>query len=376
MKRILSLALGLLALLCAPFSLAASAQKPVITDITEIRGLVTISAQSEIPLKAYCLVWIDRAPPADSADWLPMSGDSVTVFKTDGQYTAFVQDEEGNVSEGKACAVSCGFLTVIDAEGLTYPTEPLSQVLLEKGSSLEEVNGVVYENVALAGMYTRNAAVIAAVTLASELAKLGLTVPYLLGGSYQAETDWGLNPDWGKELAKPVRNRYETFNNQGMHCVAILTWSLKQAGLNTVNSGTFSAIGKNGAHSREGDNVIAYNKGQGGDIFTTGTGHSFMILDRLDQDGDGYFDSYLTLEMISPRMTLAVHAAYSIRYLTLYDMSAVFDDTGAYRRYAKYWENTYYIPREAWPLQLQQAAEKARETRAVEKFLVKLGLER
>ncbi|MDO4543790.1 MAG: hypothetical protein Q4C01_04475 [Clostridia bacterium] len=370
---------NLLALLCIaalllPVGTLGETEEPKITELFEYSGLVTLIGSGD--LASYCFVSTEVPPASDAADWLPLEDNRVTVFKLDGAYTAFVMDSRGRISSGVPITVGTNFLYVIDAEGLEYPKQPLSEVLIEKGSSVDYINEIVAKNAALAGMYTRNAAVMAAVTLESELAKLGLTVPYLLGGSYQREDDWGVNPDWGKRLDRAVTSGSETFYHQGMHCVAILTWSLKQAGINVVNTATGSIIGKTGSIDYEGDNELALDRGQGGDIITTRTGHAFMILDRMDIDGDGYFDGYLTLEMVSPCMTLAVHSLYSIRNCTLYDMSATFSDSGRYKNSARYFEGSYLIPKDAWPDYMQAADEGAAQLRARERLLVGLGLDR
>ncbi|MDO4564797.1 MAG: hypothetical protein Q4C04_04210 [Clostridia bacterium] len=350
-----------------------SDEAPRIVELYEYNGLVTLKSEGG---EAYCFVQTDVAPAGDAADWMPLTDNQITVFKIDGDYTAFVRDAQMRVSEGVPIRVQTKYLYVLDGEGLAYPKEPMSEALVKAGSSVDAINEAVAKNVALAGMYTRNGAVTAAVTLKSELAKLGLTVPYLIGGTYQGEDDWGIDPDWGKRLSSAVTSGSETFWHRGLHCVAVLTWSLKQAGINVVNTTTGSIIGKTGSVNYEADNRIALDRGQGGDIITTGTGHSFMIIDRMDTDGDGYFDGYLTLEMISPRMTLTIHTLYSIRNCTLYDMSATFADVGRYRNAARYWEGSYLIPQEAWPAYLVEANEGADEARAKERLLVGLGLDR
>jgi hypothetical protein len=138
--------------------------------------------------------------------------------------------------------------------------------------------------------------------------------------------------------------------------VAIVVWAYKQAGINLVNNITDSIVGKNGSLKWEDDNAVAFNAGRGGDIITANTGHAMLILDRLDTDLDGAEDSYLVLEMINPSMTLHIHSFQSLRNYTIYDMSAVFANTGRFMRASRFWSNTYFIPSSAWPDYFLEAA--------------------
>ena len=60
-------------------------------------------------------------------------------------------------------------------------------------------------------------------------------------------------------------------------------------------------------------------------------------------------DSYLVLEMESPYLKLKLRDLHSIRMCTLYRMDAFFHDTGAYRKFVRFWPDSFRIPIDALP---------------------------
>ena len=88
-----------------------------------------------------------------------------------------------------------------------------------------------------------------------------------------------------------------------------------------------------------------------------------MVVDRLDTDGDGADDSYLTYEMNAPHLAFLVLTFRQVRYRTFYDMEAVFEDAGRLRDEARFWPGSYFIP---------QAA--GGQRRALSRLLCALGL--
>ena len=225
-------------------------------------------------------------------------------------------------------------------------------------------------------MYTRSGVAAAAVSLATKMAEYGVTVPWRSKGIYTCAGDWGAMADWGG-LSKLVVPEGETMDSRrkhrGMHCITLMQWAYKQAGLNPIydrNSGVFFL----GSRETPKDNEIPLTAGQCGDLIKTTTYHNLMILDKVDADLDGKFDSYLVLEMISPNLTLVIYDFHQIRNYTCYDMSAYFDDTGAYRDRMLYWPGTYHIPREDWPDYLKQAEETSAKRRALQRLQFGLGL--
>jgi hypothetical protein len=356
MKRLLAV-LIVLFILFSPASASAESGEsgaPEILSVFVQSGVVTLRA-SESAVSC-CFTQGTTAPDADSPDWIALEDGGIHIFKMDGTYRVFVKNEHEQIGSPRTVTVVSSYNYLLDAEGLSVLDEPIEDYLSARGSSVDQINSYVAAHTATAGLQTRSGVATAAVSFATSLASLDLALPYQLYGTYQGEDDWGVNPAWGTRLGSPIIDDYGTYRVHGMHCVAIVVWAYKQAGINLVNNITGSIVGKNGSLRWEGDNAIAFNAGRGGDIVTAKSGHAMLILDRLDTDLDGAEDSYLVLEMINPSMTLHVHSFQSLRNYTVYDMSAVFSNTGRMMRASRFWSNTYFIPQSAWPDYLREAA--------------------
>ncbi len=356
MKRILAalISLCILALPAAALAEGGVSDAPKILSVFMQNGIVTLQATNGAV--ACCFTQGSQAPDVASPDWLAMEDGCLRIFKVDGTYRIFVKNQSGLVSQARTVTVASNYNYLLDAEGLTVLDEPIEDYLSAHGSSADQINRYVAAHTVTAGLQTRSGVVAAAVSFATVLADLDFALPYQLYGTYQGEDDWGVSPAWGTRLSKPIKDNYGTYRVHGMHCVAIVVWAYKQAGINLVNNITDSIVGKNGSLNWEDDNAVAFNAGRGGDIVTAKTGHAMLILDRLDTDQDGAEDSYLVLEMINPSMTLHVHSFQSLRNYTIYDMSAVFENTGRMMRASRFWSNTYFIPQSAWPDYLLEAA--------------------
>lgn len=338
-----------------------------------VRGAtVTVTMQNGRIAADCCFTSVDRLPAADSPDWTPVNSDTFSLFKSDGTYVLWVRDEVGTVCASQPVTVNSGFRYVIRAEGMTALHEPMTGFLEANGSSVDAINAAISRDVAAAGMYTRCGVVTAGVSLISRMAGWGASVVYQGRGAYQREEDWGVNPDWGARLAKPTQDGNGTYYYTGMQCVASIVWAYKQAGMNLVN-GAGSAIGTLGEREKRGDNRIEYDRARSGDIVQNG-GHYLMIVDRLDTDGDGADDAYLTYEMNAPHLALLVLSFRQVRYRTFFGMDAVFENAGRLRAKSRIWEDTFRIPLDATPDYLQQAVEGEEAQRALDALLTDLGL--
>lgn len=346
---------------------------PVIACAYARRGVVHVELAAG-GAAAYAFTVVETQPAADSPDWADAGGARrFSAFKSDGDYFLWVRGADGSVSEPYPVAVRSGYRYVLRAEGLEALTEPLDGFLEAKGSSVDALNAAIAEDVADAGLYTRCGVVTAAVSLVSRLAEYGVSAPYQGRGAYQDEEDWGVNPDWGARLRTPTTDGNGTYYYTGMQCVASIVWAYKQAGVNLSNSAAGSAIGTCGEREKRGDNEIGFDEGQSGDIVQNG-GHYLMIVDRLDTDGDGTDDSYLTYEMNAPHLAFLVLTFRQVRYRTFFGMDAVFENAGRLRDKARFWEDTFHIPDTAFPAYLTEAAAGSGARRALDRLLAALGL--
>ena len=338
-----------------------------------VRGaVVTVTMQNGRIAADCCFTSVDCLPAADSPDWTPVNSGTFSLFKSDGTYVLWVRDEAGTVCASQPVTVNSGFRYVIRAEGMTALHEPLAGFLEANGSSVDAINVAISRDVAAAGMYTRCGVVTAGVSLVSRMAGWGASVVYQGRGAYQQEDDWGVNPAWGARLANPTQDGNGTYYYTGMQCVASIVWAYKQAGMNLVN-GAGSAIGTLGEREKRGDNRIEYDRARSGDIVQNG-GHYLMIVDRLDTDGDGADDAYLTYEMNAPHLAFLVLTFRQVRYRTFFGMDAVFENTGRLRSKSRIWEDTFRIPLDAMPDYLQQAAGAEDARRALDALLTDLGM--
>lgn len=347
MKRVILLTLTAFLLLPFASATADGSERPSITDVRTDKAIVTVSADRWVT--AYCVTTTDVIPEPDHPDWRPCGGFWFSFFKTDGSYFVRVRDAHGAVSDAMPFTVDSGFLYVTEAEGLGHLTKPIEDFLAENGDDVDSFNARIAKSAGDAGLYSRAAVANVSMTLLSDMARYGMTLSYQPKGNFTSQNDWGLSPSWGKRFGNAEHDSAGTYRHYGMNCGTIIVWAYKQAGLNIGMTAGRKYLFESGCHRRFGDNKLPLDAGDTGDVIATKTGHTMMILDRVDTDGDGLSDSYYVLEMESPYLKLKLRSLYSVRMCTLYDMSAVFDDTGAQRRDLRWWTGSYRIPREAFP---------------------------
>ena len=321
---------------------------PAVTDLWADGAVVHLFAEGDAPITDYCFSSRDVVPDAAHPDWRPCDGEAV-VFKSDGTYYVRVRDESGAVSEAETVTVVSGFPYRLEAEGLDHLTEPIGDYLAGYGDSIDQFNAYLAEQAVHTGLYSRAAVAVVATAFVSRLAEYGTTLSYQPSGNYSRETDWGVSPAWGTRLKTSESDRQGVYRHAGLNCSTVIVWAYKQAGLNLVGQAKRFCIGDTGCVMRQNDNVAPLDDGDTGDIIATKTGHVMMILDRVDADGDGLSDSYLVLEMESPYLKLKLRDLHSIRMCTLYRMDAFFHDTGAYRKFVRFWPDSFRIPIDALP---------------------------
>ena len=333
------------------------------------RGVVTIRLQDGSDATEYCFQYSGTFPKNDSFDWQPINSNEFQVFKFDGEYDLYVRNSSGKISTARTVKVDSGYhytIDGVDQEGvrMRFLRMSLGAFLEQKGSSIERFNQTMLDAVWDAGVYTREGVAAAALCGVSMLADYGASVPYYAGGMYQGEDDWGFSPDWGYRHDEPSFNSSapnKLYYNHGLQCVGACVWAYKQAGLNLYNANIGWRIGRCGEVRYDYDNQIDYRKMKTADLMCVGE-HYRMVLDRLDTDGDGECDAYLTFEMHAPDMTCRIIPMQNIRYVERFDMSAVFQDTGKWRKFAMFYPGTYLFNDLDYGSVTDLAAEESPET--------------
>lgn len=336
-------------------------------------AVVTVELEEGDVAADYCFTVLDTSPPADAGDWLSVNASVFRTFKVDGDYFIFVRDENGLVSEPYPISVRSGFRYVIRAEGMQALRMPLTDMLQENGTTVDALNRAVTADIAEAGFYTRCGVLTAGVSAISHMAEFGYTIPYQGQGAYQKADNWGFNPNWGGKLPYPTRDGNGVYHYEGMQCIGAIVWAHKQAGVNVSNAKTGYMLGWLGIRERGHNNRLRYNNARGGDIVIREK-HGLMIVDRLDTDGDGMADSYLTYEMEHPHLSLLILSFPVVRAREFYDMSSVYENVGRYREYSREYEDTYLIPREQMPAYVVSAMDGAEQNRALDRLMRGLGL--
>lgn len=339
-------------------------------------GVVDVKSKNGRLMQDFCFTKEGLKPRENSRDWFDVSdtgepSDTLHVFKYDGRYTLWLRDADGNSFTPVDVSVVSGFRYPIRAEGLDYVRQSVKLLLRENGTSIDEMNRAISRDIVAAGLYTRAGVVTSGVSLISHMAKYGLSVVYQGHGAYQAAKNWGMNPNWGAKLETPTTDPNGTYYYTGMQCVASIVWAYKQAGMN-LSSEVNSEIGTLGERTRARDNRIEYDRAESGDIVKSG-GHYLMIVDRLDQNGDGADDAYLTYEMWAPHLTFLTLTFKQIRGREFFSMDAFFDNTGRNTKKAAYWKNTFRIPYDALPQYLKEAIESEQLEQSYSKLLSELG---
>jgi hypothetical protein len=349
-KRVLQLigmTLALLFLLPVATARAAAAKKPQIEQVRTEGAIVHVMCSE--PMTAYCITTKPVVPPDDHPDWRPVNSRLFSAFKSDGVYYVRVRNAAGMVSDPRSFEIRSGFHYVIEAEGQDHLTQPIGTFLESHGDSIEAFNKRIAESAIKGGLYSRTGVANVCMRFMSDLADYNMTLSYQPRGDYQLEEDWGVSPSWGKRFSPPEQDKCGVYRNYGMNCGTILIWAYKQAGLNIGSAPGRRGIYDSGMLLRENDNKRPLNAGDTCDLIATKTGHTMMILDRVDTDDDGLSDSYLVLEMESPYLKLKLRSLYSVRLCTLYDMSAVFDDTGWFRNHTRRYTGSFRINRNMLP---------------------------
>ena len=110
--------------------------------------------------------------------------------------------------------------------------EPLDQFLQSQGTSLEEFNKLIENNVDKAGYGTRAGVVAAAVTLIAEMGNnYDKKIPYFWGGGHGDGIATGAKARWGSTDCHTYANGQD-YNYCGLDCSGFVPWAINNGGFN------------------------------------------------------------------------------------------------------------------------------------------------
>ena len=348
----------------------------------KVRGaVVTVTAKECRQICSYCFTGAGLTPPENSADWFDvvdsdLTSESICIFKYDGDYTLWTRDEKGTLLKPIDITVDSGFRYTVLSDGIDYLHQSLRRFLRNRESSVDELNRSISRDVAAAGFYTRAGAVTAGVSLISALSKYGYSVGYQQNGVYQAEQDWGVNPNWGAKLGISEDDSEDdevrsVDSYTGMNSKACIVWAYKQAGLNIcVDAET--QIGALGECESAFDNRLEVNRGKSGDIIQQGEQYR-LVIDRLDRDRDGSDDAYLTFEMGKLLLTTQILSFNKMQGAEVYSMDAFFSGAGRNGGKVKPFHGAAMIPAEELPQYIKDTMDSETTQSSFFELIKKLG---
>lgn len=121
---------------------------------------------------------------------------------------------------------------VLSSDGDTILHEDLASFLARNGSSLEEFNQLISDNVDDAGYGTRAGVVAAAVTLIAELGNnYDVKIPYFWGGGHAGGIHDLASGSWGSNSCYTVANN-QSYNYCGLDCSGFVPWAIRNGGFN------------------------------------------------------------------------------------------------------------------------------------------------
>ncbi|MGN0966158.1 MAG: SpoIID/LytB domain-containing protein [Candidatus Coprovivens sp.] len=173
----------------------------------------------------------------------------------------------------------------LSSDGHTILHQPLDQFLEDNGTSLEEFNKLIADNVDDAGFGTRAGVVAAAVTLIGELGdNYGVKVPYYWGGGHYDGVIIGAHHYWGSDPDCTTYANNQTYDYCGLDCSGFVPWAIKNGGfgMNQMLAGDFKNIkGAEKVTLKSNQAVL-----QPGDLLES-EGHIVLVV-GIDEDTNEY----------------------------------------------------------------------------------------
>lgn len=177
----------------------------------------------------------------------------------------------------------------LTSEGDPILHEPLDQFLESQGTSLEEYNELIADNVDDAGYGTRAGVVAASVTMVAELGNnYNVKVPYYWGGGHSSNDLTGeALGKWGSTQCHTYAND-QHYNYCGLDCSGFVAWALNAGGFQCGPTGAGSFYKKSGAQKinlnpnspvlQPGD-ILEYKDSSGG--------HAILVV-GIDEENKQY----------------------------------------------------------------------------------------
>ena len=315
---------------------------------------------------------IDKQPAAKNHDWLAYTDTYLRTTKFPGNYYLWLRDTEGNMYGPTYVEMPQIYNTYFRMDNTEFPEEAISTYLPKYCNySVEELNELIAENVAKAGIYTREAVVVGITTQFSKLQEFGIRIPFFFYGYWPVrEYGWYLNPDWGTTYDLNTKagldiwtGKKKAEHEMGTHCNGFVHYAFRLAGLNVRNTGTMGETGDIGGVGALHANRVGTYEGRPGDVLqgvTKPNHHEMIIIDRYDDDMDGESDGYIVAEsnddeggQVYCKKKFATYA----KYCKVFNMDGVYYNTATQQWMLKFWNN-YHIPVDAMPEFLQTAVRK------------------
>ena len=184
-------------------------------------------------------------------------------------------------------------------------TMSLRDFLESQGTSVEAYNEYILSNIISAGVGTRDAAIVTAVSLVGSLYQYyGVRIPYTLCGQHYcvdmisngtnvnraATSFYGVDPNWGSTISNSSTGVYRyyyqgswaTYTRYGPDCSGFISWVLHNAGFNTTVLGADTQGNLGTKHALNGTQV-----GEPGDLLWH-SGH-IMIIVGVDTSSQVYY---------------------------------------------------------------------------------------
>ena len=312
---------------------------------------------------------IPDKPKPKNHDWMAYTDTYLRTTKFPGDYYLWLRDTEGNMYGPTYVEMPKIYNTNLRMDNTKFPEEPISTYLPKYCNySVEELNALIAENVAKAGIYTREAVVVGITVQFSKLQEFGIRIPFFMYGRWPVqEKGWYLNPDWGttydpKTQYDIIRGNKWAEHEAGTHCNGFVHYAFRLAGLNVRNTGVMGETGDIGGIGGLHKNRVGTYEGRPGDVLqgrTKPNHHEMVIIDRYDEDMDGESDGYLVAESNDDeggQVYCKKNFERYAKFCRVFNMDGVYYNTATQQRMLKFWNN-YHIPMSAWPEYLQQAVQ-------------------